>query len=124
MLGWSTRKVAKQVEASLRQAPAGPVAVLGDDSLEKALEAPGREVVRVLAEPAGAAAVVSVGSPETPAALDRLLDAVREGGVVVLVEKAAPEEASRRALCATLAELEQRSVGKLVLTSGRIRRWA
>jgi len=45
---------------------------------------------------------------------------VRDGGVVVLVDKGNAPEASRRALCAGLSELEQRRVGRVVVTSGLV----
>jgi hypothetical protein len=45
---------------------------------------------------------------------------VRDGGVLVLVDKGHAPEASRRALCAGLSELEQRRVGRVVVTSGLV----
>jgi hypothetical protein len=45
---------------------------------------------------------------------------VRDGGAVVLVDRGHAAEASRRALCAGLTELEQRHVGRLVITSGLV----
>ena len=121
MLGWSTRKVARWVEESLRGAPAGPVAVLGDAALGKALAAPGRTVRTEVTTDRALAAVVSVGAPEAPGVLEGWSRALVDGGVVVLIERTAPQEASRRALCARLCDLEQRASGKLVVTRGRIR---
>jgi hypothetical protein len=43
---------------------------------------------------------------------------VRDGGALVLVDRGKAPEASRRALCAGLAEIEQRHVGRVVVTSG------
>src|ERR1700733_4739638 len=45
---------------------------------------------------------------------------VRDGGAVVLVDRGHAAEASKRALCAGLTELEQRHVGRLVITSGLV----
>ena len=46
--------------------------------------------------------------------------ATRDGGVIVLVDRGHAAEASRRALCAGLSELEQRHAGKPVITSGLV----
>ena len=45
---------------------------------------------------------------------------VRDGGVVVLVDRGHAAEASRRALCAGLTEIEQRQDGRTVVTSGLV----
>ena len=45
---------------------------------------------------------------------------VRDGGAIVLVERGHAEEASRRALCAGLTEIEQRHAGRAVVTSGLV----
>ena len=45
---------------------------------------------------------------------------VRDGGAIVLVDRGRAPEASRRALCAGLSELEQRHVGRMVITSGLV----
>ncbi|MEO8701080.1 MAG: hypothetical protein ABI867_13610 [Kofleriaceae bacterium] len=45
---------------------------------------------------------------------------VRDGGAVVLVDRGRAPEASRRALCAGLTELEQRHAGRAVITSGLV----
>lgn len=45
---------------------------------------------------------------------------VRDGGAIVLVDKGHAEEASRRALCGGLSEIEQRHVGRTVVTSGLV----
>ena len=45
---------------------------------------------------------------------------VRDGGVIVLVDRGHAPEASRRALCAGLSEIEQRNVGRVVVTSGLV----
>lgn len=45
---------------------------------------------------------------------------VRDGGAIVFVDRGHAEEASRRALCAGLTELEQRHAGRAVITSGLV----
>lgn len=45
---------------------------------------------------------------------------VRDGGAIVTVDKGHAEEASRRALCAGLSEIEQRHAGRTVVTSGLV----
>ena len=50
---------------------------------------------------------------------------VRGDGAIVFVDRGRAPEASRRALCIGLAELEQRRAGRAVITSGRrIGLWA
>jgi hypothetical protein len=44
----------------------------------------------------------------------------RDGGAIVLVDRGHAAEASRRALCSGLSELEQRHAGKTVITSGLV----
>jgi hypothetical protein len=45
---------------------------------------------------------------------------VRDGGALVFVDKGHAEEASRRALCAGLSEIEQRQAGRTIITSGLV----
>ena len=45
---------------------------------------------------------------------------VRDGGAIVLVDRGHAPEASRRALCAGLTEIEQRQAGRAVITSGLV----
>ncbi len=45
---------------------------------------------------------------------------VRDGGAIVFVDKGRAEEASRRALCAGLSEIEQRHAGRQIITSGLV----
>jgi len=68
------------------------------------------------------AALVGTGAADTDV-LASWVRAVRDGGLVVLVDRVAPEEHTRRALCAGLVDLEQRTGGRHVVTSGRVRRW-
>ena len=44
----------------------------------------------------------------------------RDGGVLVFVDRGHAAEASRRALCAGLTEIEQRHVGRTIVTSGLV----
>jgi hypothetical protein len=45
---------------------------------------------------------------------------VQDGGAIVFVDRGHASEASRRALCAGLTELEQRHVGRSIVTSGLV----
>ncbi|HEY1555427.1 MAG TPA: hypothetical protein VGF94_11400 [Kofleriaceae bacterium] len=45
---------------------------------------------------------------------------VRDGGTIVMVDRGRAPEASRRALCAGLGQLEQRRAGRVVVTSGMV----
>jgi hypothetical protein len=45
---------------------------------------------------------------------------VRDGGAIVFVDRGKAHEASRRALCGGLCEIEQRHAGRVVITSGLI----
>jgi hypothetical protein len=44
----------------------------------------------------------------------------RDGGVLVFVDRGHAVEASRRALCAGLTEIEQRHAGRTIVTSGLV----
>ena len=44
----------------------------------------------------------------------------RDGGILVFVDRGHAVEASRRALCAGLTEIEQRHVGRTIVTSGLV----
>jgi hypothetical protein len=74
-------------------------------------------------EPGSLSAVIGVGVAEDDAWLDTLRAwsrTVRDGGAIVFVDKGHAPEASRRALCAGLTELEQRHAGRSVITSGLV----
>ena len=45
---------------------------------------------------------------------------VRDGGTLVFVDRGHAPEASRRALCVGMSEIEQRHAGRVVVTSGLI----
>jgi hypothetical protein len=118
----------------------GPIAVVGNAKLAVAL-ATTREVIAVglsaraakkLSNTRDDIATVDAGSlaavigvdvtdDETwPATLATWTRAVRDGGALVFVDKGRAAEASRRALCAGLSELEQRQAGRTVITSGLV----
>jgi hypothetical protein len=73
--------------------------------------------------PGALAALVGTGAVDAEA-VTAWAQTVREGGLIVLVDRVAPEEHTRRALCAGLLDLEQRTAGRHVVTSGRVRRFA
>jgi hypothetical protein len=89
-----------------------------------------RRLPRALPDPSSLpatslAAVVGVEASRAeawPALLRAWIRVVRDGGVIALVDRgpALAEEASRRALCAGLCEIEQRIVGRIVITSGLV----
>lgn len=45
---------------------------------------------------------------------------VRDGGAIVFIDRGNAAQASRRAICAGLTEIEQRSLGRTVVTSGLV----
>jgi hypothetical protein len=118
----------------------GPIAVVGNAKLAAAL-AGNREVIPVGLtaraakkvanaranlddiEPASLAAVIAVDVADLDdwtAVLRTWSRAVRDGGAMVFVDRGHAQEASRRALCAGLTELEQRHAGRTVVTSGLV----
>jgi hypothetical protein len=128
------------VTEALRSAHAedGKLAVVGNAKLAAALK---RDVVAVGLSPRAAkkhpSALADLSSIEDraltgvvgvdlatrddwEAALRDWSRVVRDGGVVVLVDRGHAAEASRRVLCAGLTELEQRHAGRLVITSGLV----
>ena len=69
------------------------------------------------------AAVIGVdvaSNDDWEATLARWSRVVRDGGTLVLVDRGHPHEASRRALCGGLTEIEQRHAGRAVITSGLV----
>jgi hypothetical protein len=118
----------------------GKIAVVGNAKLARALAAK-RTVVPVALPPRAArgfpdaladTATLESGSLAAVVGVDIVDDdgwattlrewsrVVRDGGAVVLVDKNHAPEASRRALCAGLTELEQRQAGRTVITSGLV----
>jgi len=85
---------------------------------------------RVYADPAAlplgdasVAAVVCMGLGDDDrwqAVVGEYARVTREGGAIVMVDRAAATEMTRRALCAGLVEIEQRQAGRTVVTSGRV----
>lgn len=120
----------------------GKIAVLGNARLARTLAARDRDVTLVapagrggraatgdvLAELPGEpafAAVVGIGAgaeADWAAALGRWAAATVDGGGLVMVDRGAAVELSRRALCAGLTALEQRVAGRWIVTSGLISR--
>lgn len=118
----------------------GRIAVVGHAKLATALAA-GREVLPVgltaraarklphaVADlgsvPDGSLAAVIGADVATDEAWETTLRtwarAVRDGGTIVFVDRGHPHEASRRALCSGLTEIEQRHAGRAVITSGLV----
>ena len=118
----------------------GKIAVVGNSKLARALAAR-RDVVAVALPPRAAkkatnalpdlssigdgelAAVVGVDIATSDAWADQLAEwtrVVHDGGAIVIVDRGHASEASRRALCAGLSELEQRHAGRTVVTSGLV----
>ena len=142
-------QVIAAIEAALESAQAGTAAVLvvGDPQLARALSRTGRAVATVvtgraarkapgpiddLPAPRSQAALVGVGAGVgigivAPSAASSRIAAwagvVRDGGVVILIDRDAAEDATRLALCGGLSELEQRAVGRTLITSGLVTAW-
>ena len=127
--------------------PARKVAVVGDLRLARALADRGHKVISVAADARGLrrlkkrgrdtgvqaapdalpirdgalAGLVGVGASGDDRAGDIVLEwsrGVVDGGLVILVDKVDAAIASRVALCAGLGEIEQRTAGRGVVTSG------
>jgi hypothetical protein len=127
-------------DALARAAIAGAVAVVGNAKLAAALGA-GREVIPVGLSPRAAkklrgaareladldagsvAAVIGIDLAIAASWADLVRDwsrVVRDGGAIVVVDRGHAHEASRRALCGGLTEIEQRRAGRSVITSGLV----
>lgn len=141
MLGlFVTPAVTAISDALARAAIAGAIAVVGNAKLAAALGA-GREVIPVGLSPRaakklrGAArelAALDAGSVAAVIGIDLAIAAtweallrdwsrvVRDGGAIVVVDRGHAHEASRRALCGGLTEIEQRRAGRSVITSGLV----
>lgn len=118
----------------------GPIAVVGNAKLAAALAAarpvtPVGLTARAAKKLAGAVAdtgALDARSLDAVVGIDVTADAawhatlrawarvVRDGGAIVFVDRGHAHEASRRALCAGLSELEQRHAGRSVITSGLV----
>lgn len=122
-------------------AESGKLAVIGNAKLATALAATKREVMPI-AMSARAAKKLTNALADLSSVVDRELAGVvgvdvatdagwevtlrewmrvtRDGGAIVFVDRGHAPEASRRALCAGLTEIEQRHVGRTVITSGLV----
>ena len=119
----------------------GRLAVIGHAKLATALAGLGREVLPIglsaraakrltnaIADLSGIADGSLAGVVGVDVALDdgwelALRDwarVVKDGGTIVFVDRGRAPEASRRALCAGLSEIEQRRAGRSVITSGLV----
>jgi hypothetical protein len=120
---------------------AGKIAVIANAKLAAALAGAKREVVAI-GMSARAARKLTNALVDLSAIEDRSLDGVvgvdiavddgweitlsewrrvvRDGGALVFVDRGHGAEASRRALCSGLTEIEQRHVGRTVVTSGLV----
>ena len=118
----------------------GAIAVVGHAKIAAALAGAGATTREVLAVglPPRAAKKLPAALPDLSSVADASLAAVigvdvdsaatlvewsrvvRDGGVLVLVDRGNAPEASKRALCAGLTELEQRHAGRVVVTSGLV----
>jgi hypothetical protein len=135
-----TPAVTAITEALAQVRAAGAIAVIGNAKLAAALGA-AREVLPVglsaraakklrravadlsAVEPASLAAVVATDLATAAGWEDALRGwsrVVRDGGAIVVVDRGHPHEASRRALCGGLTEIEQRRAGRAVITSGLV----
>lgn len=122
------------------QATEGTLAVVGNAKIATAL-ATRREVIPIglsaraakklpttlpdlgTVEPRSLAAVIGIDIAtieDWPATLRAWSEVVRDGGAIIFVDRGHAAEASRRALCAGLSELEQRTAGRTVITSGLV----
>lgn len=143
LVGLFVTPAVSAITAALSSAPAaaeGTVAVIGHAKLAGALAAT-RDVIpvglsaraakklpRAIADlsgaaPASLAAVVGVelaAIEDWEATLAAWSRVVRDGGAIVIVDRGHPHEASRRALCGGLSEIEQRTAGRAVITSGLV----
>jgi hypothetical protein len=135
----STVSAVRAALASAGTEAAAKVIVVGDTKLGKALRAEGVAATVVSAKPprgiadaitgtptsipvpdGSAAALVGVSGQSGHAALAEWCRIVRDGGAVILVDRGAPEAATRAALCAGLTEIEQRTAGRITVTSGLV----
>ena len=135
-----TPAVTAIIEALASAKAEGQLAVVGHAKLATALAAV-REVIPVAISaraakklpqaiadlstiaPASLAAVIGVDlatAADWEATLAGWSRVVRDGGAIVIVDRGHPHEASRRALCGGLCEIEQRTAGRTVVTSGLV----
>jgi hypothetical protein len=123
---WTWGRTLRAVDDALGRLDGGVVAVVGGAPLAKLL-AKSRQVISVVpggelpAGDGGLAGIVGLrGASEARLAV--WSQAVRDGGVLVLLERAPPEAMTKLALCAGLVDVEQRVAGRWIVTSGRVKR--
>jgi len=100
----------------------GKIFVVGNAKLASAL-AKKRDVITLSSGDIELAAVVGTNvatDDNWETTLREWTRIVRDGGVLVFVDRGHAAEASRRALCAGLTEIEQRHAGRVVVTSGLV----
>jgi hypothetical protein len=135
-----TPAVTAIVEALTATSATGTIAVVGNARLARALAA-SRDVIAVglsarasrklpqavatvsAIDPTALAAVVGVDLATDPAwepTLRAWSLLVRDGGTIAFVDRGHAAEASRRALCGGLTEIEQRHAGRIIVTSGLV----
>lgn len=135
-----TPAVTAITEALTSAKATGTLAVVGNAKLATALGA-SRDVIPVglsaraakklprtiadlsTVEAASLAAVIGVDlstAADWEATIAAWARVVRDGGAIVLVDRGHPHDASRRALCGGLTEIEQRHAGRAVVTSGLV----
>jgi hypothetical protein len=136
-----TPAVTAIVEALASAHAEGKLAVVGNAKLATALAEAKREVVPI-GMSQRAAKKLTNALADLSSIEDRSLDAVvgvdvavddgweitlrewtrvvRDGGAIVFVDRGHAPEASRRALCSGLTEIEQRHAGRAVVTSGLV----
>ncbi|HEY6040144.1 MAG TPA: hypothetical protein VIV58_37935 [Kofleriaceae bacterium] len=136
-----TPAVTAIVEALASAHADGKLAVVGNAKLATALAEDKREVVPI-GMSQRAAKKLTNALADLSSIEDRSLDAVvgvdvavddgweitlrewtrvvRDGGAIVFVDRGHAPEASRRALCSGLTEIEQRHAGRVVVTSGLV----
>ena len=136
-----TPAVTAIVEALASTPADGKLAVIGNAKLAEALTSARREVVPIALSKRAAKrltnaiadlSAIANGSLAGVVGVDVAVDdgweltlrewirVVRDGGSIVFVDRGRAPEASRRALCAGLCELEQRHAGRSVITSGLV----
>ena len=143
LFGWLQQKTIRLIEAALTGvAPLGLLGVVDSPRLARALAERGRRVTAIsrnapgpkrvlvalrahggllpLAD--GTLAAVIGRADGVDGVLDDWSRVVAEGGLVVVVDRALREESSRLALACGLVDLEQRVAGRVVVTSGRVRK--
>jgi hypothetical protein len=119
----------------------GKIAVIANAKLATALAGPKREVVAIgmsaraakkLTNALADLSAIEARSLDGVVGVDVAVDdgweitlaewrrVVRDGGAIVFVDRGHGSEASRRALCSGLTEIEQRHVGRTIVTSGLV----